>query len=90
VDEINRLKKRGIALTVDARKKRQELDDEEYDDFLSEKRKSNGERLPMQKQRKGLPRGKKMEDKPKGVIIERIATPAVGALTSSQASASST
>jgi len=87
--EISRLNKRAIALIVDTKKKRQEVFDEEYDDFLTENRKSYGERLPIEKQRRIPPKGKKGEDEPKGVIIERISTMAVGASISAQASTSS-
>jgi len=50
-EQINALKKRGVTITVDNKKKRQDIPDEEYDNFLIEKRKSKGERLPPQQHR---------------------------------------
>jgi len=57
---------------VDNKKKGQDILDGEYDDFLNEKIKSKGVRLPPpQQQSKRPPRGKKVDNEPKGVIIER-------------------
>jgi len=88
-EQIEALKKKGVAITVDNKKKEQDILDEEYDDFINEKRKSKGDRLPPQQQQsKRPPRGKKIDNEPKGVIIERAVFMAEEAATSGSGSGS--